>query len=52
MLLLCDAEAIPAGSELINNYGELGNAELLRRFGFVEQNNVHDCAQACCLPLS
>ncbi len=30
----------------ICSYGDLGNAELLRRFGFVEpQPNPHDCAQ-------
>lgn len=39
------AEAIAAGAELVNGYGELGNTELLRRFGFVEPANPHDCAQ-------
>ena len=37
-------------SQIVNDYGALGNAELLRRFGFVESIiNPHDCCQ---LPVS
>ena len=33
--------------QVINDYGPLGNGELLRRFGFVEAGvlNPHDCCQ-------
>ena len=35
---------------MLNDYGPLGNAELLRRYGFVEaESNPHDCCQ---LPVS
>eukprot|EP00198_Chlamydomonas_reinhardtii_P014034 XP_001703371.1 predicted protein [Chlamydomonas reinhardtii] len=33
---------IVAGSELVNNYGELSNAELLRGYGFVERANRYN----------
>jgi len=36
---------IAAGEELVNNYGALSNAELLRGYGYVEAENVHDHAQ-------
>lgn len=32
------------GEECLNSYGPLGNAELLRRYGFVEPENPHDSA--------
>ena len=32
--------------QVINNFGPLSNAELLRRYGFVETaNNPHDCLE-------
>ncbi|KXZ56370.1 hypothetical protein GPECTOR_1g328 [Gonium pectorale] len=33
------------GEELVNNYGELSNAELLRAYGFVEATNRHNHVQ-------
>jgi hypothetical protein len=30
---------IAAGEELVNNYGELSQAELLRGYGYVEHSN-------------
>ena len=33
---------IPKGGELINTYGDHSNAELLRRYGFTEENNPYD----------
>ncbi len=42
---LCYSEACSL-TQVINNYGPLGNAELLRRFGFVETDaNPHACCQ-------
>lgn len=38
---------IVAGSELVNNYGELSNAELLRGYGFVERANRYNHVQVC-----
>ncbi|PNH08982.1 N-lysine methyltransferase setd6 [Tetrabaena socialis] len=40
---------IAAGAELVNNYGQLSNSELLRGYGFVEQRNANNHAQ---VPLS
>ena len=37
---------ITAGSEVVNNYGELSNSELLRAYGFVEQENHNSNVQA------
>ncbi|KAG2442960.1 hypothetical protein HXX76_003034 [Chlamydomonas incerta] len=36
---------IAAGAELVNNYGELSNAELLRGYGFVERANRYNHVQ-------
>ncbi|GIL72649.1 hypothetical protein Vretimale_4391 [Volvox reticuliferus] len=36
---------ISQGEELVNNYGELSNAELLRGYGFVEAHNVNNHVQ-------
>ncbi|GFR41412.1 hypothetical protein Agub_g2095 [Astrephomene gubernaculifera] len=36
---------IRAGEELVNNYGELSNAELLRGYGFVERSNRNNHVQ-------
>ncbi|KAG2499217.1 hypothetical protein HYH03_002797 [Edaphochlamys debaryana] len=36
---------IASGEELVNNYGELSNSELLRGYGFVEASNAHNHAQ-------
>ena len=33
---------IAKGDEIFNTYGPLGNSELLRRYGFVEENNPHN----------
>ena len=33
---------VAAGEELFNTYGPLGNADLLRRYGFTVESNPHD----------
>lgn len=44
-LQMIATKSIAVGEELINDYGELGSAELLRRFGFVEPvATAHECA--------
>ena len=34
--------AVKKGREVCNTYGELSNAQLLQRYGFVEEGNRHD----------
>jgi len=41
MLMRCTA-AVPKDSEICTTYGELSNAQLLSRYGFVEAENRHD----------
>eukprot|EP00741_Cyanophora_paradoxa_P003751 tig00000093_g3646.t1 len=36
---------VEAGEELLNTYGDLPNAELLRRYGYVDVPNGNDCAE-------
>ena len=44
---------IKQGEEIINNYGPLSNSELLRRFGFVEeQPNPHNGCEIPCAMLA
>ena len=39
-------DGVLARPQVINNFGPLSNAELLRRYGFVETaNNPHDCLE-------
>ena len=45
-------KAIKQGEELINNYGPLSDSELLRRFGFIEdQPNPHNGCEIPCAML-
>ena len=39
-------DGVLAHPQVINNFGPLSNAELLRRYGFVETaDNPHDCLE-------
>ena len=42
-LQMITVKAVRAGEEIFNSYGPIGNAELLRRYGFVLAKNPHDC---------
>lgn len=49
-LQMIATQAVAAGEEVVNNYGPLSDAELLRRFGFVESTgNPHN---GCEIPLA
>eukprot|EP00879_Flechtneria_rotunda_P024936 GHRR01026463.1.p1 GENE.GHRR01026463.1~~GHRR01026463.1.p1 ORF type:complete len:411 (+),score=150.34 GHRR01026463.1:832-2064(+) len=41
VLQMIATEGIPKGAEVVNCYGKLSNAELLRGYGYVEQHNSH-----------
>ena len=44
--LTADPQTGYCGVQVINNFGPLSNAELLRRYGFVEcSQNPHDCVE-------
>ncbi|GLC35928.1 hypothetical protein PLESTB_000520300 [Pleodorina starrii] len=45
LLQMIATRDIPRGQELVNNYGELSNAELLRGYGFVEERNRNNHVQ-------
>ena len=45
-MLASHDDGLLADMQVINNFGPLSNAELLRRYGFVETaNNPHDCLE-------
>jgi hypothetical protein len=33
------------GAEIYNTYGDLSNGELLRKYGFVDEENPFDCVE-------
>ncbi|KAH3685043.1 hypothetical protein WICPIJ_003980 [Wickerhamomyces pijperi] len=43
LLIMKAIKPIKAGEQVYNIYGEHGNSELLRRYGYVEQNADGDC---------
>lgn len=47
VLQMVATESIPAGAEVVNCYGRLSNADLLREYGYVEAQNENEHAQVC-----
>src|SRR5690242_2774702 len=44
-LVMKTTKQVAAGSELFNTYGDLPDAELLRKYGFVDGDNPHNVVE-------